>query len=324
MLPGSCVAAAPLGRDSLTALAMSASPAISVVIATFNRANYLPATIDSVLNQSFKDFELIVVDDGSTDNTQEVLEPYGSRLKYLYQPNGGASAARNLGVRHAHGAWIAFQDSDDLSLPNHLASLYGYATKHPACGMVFANGNYSSGTAQSRGKKTIIDIAKLCKLAKKGVRLVDLFEKSILRLQAALISKQAYDLVGGHDESLRICMDLDLGFRMLMNFAVAYLDEELFSYRIHDGNIGRNEELRLTENIQVIEKLFGDYPAARELIGRKLLARRLAYRYYRLAKGRWRHNHREAARQAIKQATRLRPGYIKYWFYQIHWDLAAR
>jgi len=324
MLPGSCVAAPPPGKDSLTALAMCASPAISVVIATFNRANYLPATIDSVLNQSFKDFELIVVDDGSTDNTQEVLEPYGSRVKYFYQPNGGASAARNLGVRHARGAWIAFQDSDDLSLPNHLASLYGYATKHPACGMVFANGNYLSGTAQSRRKKTIIETAKSRGLAEKGVRLVDLFEKSILRVQAALFSKQAYDLVGGHDESLRICMDLDLGFRMLMNFPVAYLDEVLFSYRIHDGNIGRNEELRLTENIQVIEKLIGDYPAARELIGRKLLARRLAYRYYRLAKGRWRHNHREAARQAIKQATRLRPGFVKYWYYQIHWGLAAR
>jgi glycosyltransferase involved in cell wall biosynthesis len=308
----------------MSTLAMSASPAISVVIATYNRANYLPATIDSVLHQSFKDFELIVVDDGSNDNTREVLEPYGSRVKYFYQPNSGASAARNLGVRHARGAWIAFQDSDDLSLPNHLASLYRYATKHPACGMVFGNGNYLSGVAQSRGKKTIIETAKSHALAEKGVRLVDLFEKSILRLQAALISKQTYDHVGGHDESLRICMDLDLGLRVLMNFPVGYLDEELFSYRIHDGNIGRNEELRLTENIQVIEKLIGDYPAARELIGRKLLARRLAYRYYRLAKGRWRHNHREAARQAIKQATRLRPGYIKYRFYQIHWDLAAR
>jgi glycosyltransferase involved in cell wall biosynthesis len=303
---------------------MSESPAISVVIATFNRAEYLPATIDSVLDQSFKDFELIVVDDGSTDDTRSVLERYGSRLKYLYQPNGGASAARNQGVRHAKAAWIAFQDSDDLSLPNHLASLFGHARKFPACGMVFANGNYLSGTAQSRGKRTIIEAAKSRQLAEKGVRLVDLFEKSILRLQAALISKQAYDLVGGHDESLRICMDLDLGFRMLMNFPVAYLDEELFSYRIHKGNIGRNEELRLTENIRVIEKLIREYPAAREVIGKNVVSQRLAYRYYRLAKGRWRQNRREAARQAIEQATRLRPGYLKYWFYQVQWGLAAR
>ena len=303
---------------------MNQSPAVSVVIATFNRGEYLPATIDSVLNQSFKDFELIVVDDGSTDNTQAVLERYGSRLKCFYQSNGGASSARNLGARHARASWVAFQDSDDLSLPNHLASLFGYVSKFPASGMVFANGNYSSGAAQSRGKQTIIPPAKSRQLAHRGVRLVDLFEKSILRLQAALISKQAYDRLGGHDESLRICMDLDLGLRMLMTFPVAYLDEELFSYRIHAGNIGRNEELRLTENIRVIEKLIREYPEARELIGKNLLARRLAYRYYRLAKGRWRQNRREAARQAIEQATRLRPGHLKYWFYQIHWGLAAR
>ncbi len=303
---------------------MSQAPAVSVVIATFNRAEYLPATIDSVLHQTFRDFELIVVDDGSTDNTRALLEGYGSRLKYLYQSNGGSSSARNLGVRHAKAAWIAFQDSDDLSLPNHLASLYGYVSKSPACGMVFANGNYLSGAPQSRGKQTIIQPSKSRQLAERGVRLVDLFEKSILRVQAALISKQAYELVGGHDESLRICMDLDLGLRMLMNFPVVYLDEELFSYRIHQGNIGRNEELRLTENIRVIEKLIREYPEARDLIGKNLLARRLAYRYYRLAKGRWRQNHCEAARQAIKQATRLRPGHLKYWFYQIHWGLAAR
>ena len=76
---------------------MNQSPAVSVVIATFNRAGYLPATIDSVLHQLFQDFELIVVDDGSTDNTRAVLESYGSRLKYLYQSNGGASSARVRG-----------------------------------------------------------------------------------------------------------------------------------------------------------------------------------------------------------------------------------
>jgi glycosyltransferase involved in cell wall biosynthesis len=305
-------------------LGANQSPAVSVVIATFNRANFLPETIDSILAQTFQDFELIVVDDGSTDNTREVIERYGSRLHYLHQQNRGPSAARNRGVQHAKAAWIAFQDSDDLSLPNHLASLYGHASKLSACGMVFANGNYLSGTAQSRGKRTIIEAAKSRQLAEKGVRLVDLFEKSILRLQAALISKDAYDRLGGHDESLPICGDLDLGLRLLMNFPVAYLDEELFSYRIHDGNITRNEEQRLTENIRVIEKLMRDYPEARDLIGRAAVARRLAYRYYRLAKGRWRRDDHRAARQAIEEAISLRPFHLKYRIYRFRWGRGAR
>ncbi len=293
------------------------------MIATYNRAKYLGATIDSVLNQTFRDFELIVVDDGSTDETRAVLESYGTQLQYFCQPNAGASAARNFGVSHSKGAWIAFQDSDDLSLPHHLAALFDYAVKSPACGMVFANGEYMKGTPQSRGKKTIIEAVTSRALAERGVRVNDLFEKSILRLQAALISRQAYDRVGGQDESLRICMDLDLGLRMLMNFPVGYLDQELFSYRIHSGNIGRNEELRLTENIYVIEKLIRDYPQARQLIGEKLIARRLAYRYYRLAKGRWRREEREAARQAIKRAVQLRPAHLKYRFYEMQWRAAG-
>ena len=300
------------------------TPAVSVVIATFNRAAYLPETIDSVLNQSFKDFELIVVDDGSTDDTRAVLAGYGSRLRYFYQKNAGPSAARNFAVRQAEGTWLAFQDSDDLSLPGHLTALYHHAQNNSGCGMVFGNGNYLSGTPQSRGKQTIIDPATSQRLAARGVRLVDLFEKSILRLQAALISKEAYDRIGGQDESLRICMDLDLGLRLLMQVPVLYLDQTLFSYRIHGGNIGRNEELRLCENIRVIEKLLKEFPEARKLLGENLIARRLAYRYYRLSKKRWRQDHRDAAREALEQALRLKPRDLKYRYYRTLWSLAGQ
>jgi glycosyltransferase involved in cell wall biosynthesis len=111
---------------------------ISVIIATYNRAEFLSKTIDSLLQQEFRDFELIVVDDGSTDKTPQILKAYGDRLRILRQDNQGPSAARNLGVRHASAPWIAFQDSDDLSEPHHLATLYGYASQNPGCGLVFA------------------------------------------------------------------------------------------------------------------------------------------------------------------------------------------
>src|SRR5262245_20429037 len=217
------------------------SPAISVVVATFNRANYLPETIDSILAQSFQDFELIVVDDGSTDNTRAVLERYGARLRYLHQQNRGPSAARNLGIKHAKAPWIAIQDSDDLSLPFHLESLYRYVREFPDCGMVFANGSYLRGPEHNRW--TIIPTEKSRRLSEQALHLADLFEKSIVRLQAALISKTVYDAVGGHDESLWICMDLDLALRIMMNSPVAYLDEILFAYRKHENNFGGNEEL---------------------------------------------------------------------------------
>jgi glycosyltransferase involved in cell wall biosynthesis len=296
---------------------MSKTPKVSVVIATYNRANFLPETIDSVLQQRFQDSELIVVDDGSTDDTRTLLESYRSRVSYLYQENQGPSAARNLGVRHARAPWIAFQDSDDLSKPDHLETLYTYANEHPKCGMVFANGAYLGGSYRKR--ETIIPQAKSRRLAHDGVRLVDLFEKSVVRLQASLISQEAYRAVGGHDESLRICMDLDLSFRLFMQYPVAYLDRVVFLYRRHESNAGRNEELRLTENIRVIEKLVEQFPAAERELGRRRIAERMSYRYYRLAKGRWKRGQRELARKAIREATSLCPFALKYQFYRLQW-----
>ena len=296
---------------------MFSAPAVSVVIATYNRANYLAETIDSVLSQRFQDFELIVVDDGSTDETRRVVAPYGSRVRYLYQQNRGPSAARNLGARKASADWISIQDSDDLCLPNHLETLYGYANKHPESGMVFANGSYLGGPAHDR--ETIIPAAKSRRLAEQGVRLEDLFDKSIVRLQAALISKACYDAVGGHDESLRISMDLDLSFRLISRYPVAYIDEVVFSYRRHSGNISGNQELRLLENIRVIEKLLDQNGEAEESLGKRRVAARLAYRYYRLAKGRWKTGERDKSREALREAIRLRPFYPKYRLYQMKW-----
>ncbi|MDZ4344852.1 MAG: glycosyltransferase [Candidatus Binatia bacterium] len=297
---------------------MSDTPSVSVVIATYNRADLLAETIESVLNQRFQDFELIVVDDGSTDGTREALGAYGARLRYFYQENRGPSTARNLGVSNARGAWIAIQDSDDLVTPEHLETLVGYAHEHSDCAMVFANGSYLGGAEHNR--ETIIPAGKSRRLAEQGVGLADLFERSIVRLQAALISKPCYDAVGGHDESLRICMDLDLSFRLFMKYPLAYLDRVVFLYRKHQGNTGRNEELRLVENIRVIDKLVAEFPEVRKMLGQTTIDHRVAYRYYRLAKGRWTRHQCDDARSALRAAIALRPYALKYRYYQLRWN----
>jgi len=297
---------------------MDGSPAVSVVIATYNRARFLVDTLESVLGQRFQDYEVIVVDDGSTDETRKVVEAYGDRIRYFHQSNRGPSAARNLGVLNARAPWIAIQDSDDLSATNHLEVLYERARHYPECGMVFGNGAYLNGPAH--GRNAIIGETKSRELATAGVRLIHLFDKSIVRLQAALISKRCYDAVGGHDESLRICMDLDLAFRLYMTFPVLYVDEVLFLYRVHEGNIGRNEELRLNENIRVVQKLLRDFPQAREILGNRRIARRMAYRYYRLAKAHKKRNNLADARQAMGEAIAWRPYYLKYRLYDMVWS----
>jgi glycosyltransferase involved in cell wall biosynthesis len=296
---------------------MSKTPVVSVVIATYNRAHLLEETLESVLGQRLENYEVIVVDDGSTDETPKIVESFAEKIRYYRQENRGAAAARNLGVRQARAPWIAIQDSDDLSTPDHLQALYEYVESHPTCAMVFANGSYLEGREHNRD--TIIPLQKSRRLAMEGVGLIDLFEKSIVRLQAALISKAAFDAVGGMDESLRVCHDLDLFLRIYMSAPVAYLDRVVFRYRKHQGNISRNEELRLVENIRIIETFMRDFPAAKDILGAKRVARRLAYRYYRLAKGRWQRKQFAGAREAIGAALSSRPYSLKYRYYQLRW-----
>ena len=107
------------------------SPFVSVVIPTYNRAECIKEAIDSVLNQSFQDFELIVVDDGSTDNTHEIVGAYGSRVNYFKQENHGAAHARNSGVKVAKGEWVAFLDSDDLWKQDKLKIQVEDISKYP-------------------------------------------------------------------------------------------------------------------------------------------------------------------------------------------------
>ena len=100
---------------------INSSPLVSIIIPTFNRSEYLPRAIDSVLKQTFKDFELIVVDDGSTDKTSQLLDSFNDpRIKHEFQPNRGVSSARNRGIRNSNGIFLSFLDSDDEWMPSKL------------------------------------------------------------------------------------------------------------------------------------------------------------------------------------------------------------
>lgn len=114
-------------------------PLISVIIPTYNRVGYLKEAIESVLQQSYPEIELIVVDDGSTDGTRELVASYDQRVKYFYQQNLERGAARNRGILSSQGEYIAFLDSDDLWLPNHLESCAAALERGPAYGIAFSN-----------------------------------------------------------------------------------------------------------------------------------------------------------------------------------------
>ncbi len=120
-------------------------PAVSVIIPTYNRARYVTEAIESVLAQTFTDYEILVIDDGSTDSTKALLQPYLSKIIYIHQENRGVSAARNKGLKAAKGEWIAFLDSDDIWLPKKLEIQFEDIQHHDNIDLHICNGEYVDG-----------------------------------------------------------------------------------------------------------------------------------------------------------------------------------
>ena len=118
---------------------MRARPSVSVIIPTYNAAQYLPHAIDSALKQTYPHKKVIVVDDGSTDHTWSVIEPYLERISYLRKDNGGPASARNLGISKSKGEYIAFLDADDIWLPEKLAVQVDFLKKNPQFRLVHSN-----------------------------------------------------------------------------------------------------------------------------------------------------------------------------------------
>jgi glycosyltransferase involved in cell wall biosynthesis len=189
---------------------------VSVIIPTYNRAHCLSDAIDSVLAQSYQDFELIVVDDGSTDSTPEIIAAYGKRLSYIIQPNGGVSAARNTGIKKAQGEWIAFLDSDDTWLQDKLRVQVDDLRTHPmaVAHMVDANISDSKGKEHSifeiRGLKT--DFKRQPFRARP---LLDVLEAPFFT-PCWMIRRKVIETAGYFNERLELYEDYDLLTRIAL------------------------------------------------------------------------------------------------------------
>jgi len=196
--------------------ARSKKPLVSVIIPTYNRAWVLREAIDSVLAQEFKDFELIVVDDGSTDNTGEILGSYEQDILVVRQPNKGVSAARNRGIAAAAGRLIAFLDSDDLWLPRKLSSQVGFFNSNPAAVINQTEEIWVRNGVRVNPKTRHHKFSGM------------IFERSLalclVSPSAVMIKKNLFSEVGVFDENLPACEDYDLWLRISCRYPVHLIE----------------------------------------------------------------------------------------------------
>ena len=226
-------------------------PMISVVIPTYNNANFIGAAVESVLGQSVKPTEIIVVDDGSADATNEVLKRYLDSIQYLRQPNSGPSAARNRGIAAAQGELVAFLDADDTWVPDKLEAQLKCLEAQPDVSLVHSNYwrlDMSTGEVTLPGQFDIFE----------GDCYRNFFWRNGVQISSVLVRKECLARVGRFDENIRRASteDYDLWFRLARYYQFAYIKTPLIFYRHHTTNATRDRIPLLEGELYVLEKAF--------------------------------------------------------------------
>jgi len=229
---------------------------ISVIIPTYNRASLIERAVGSVLEQTFKSREIIVVDDGSTDNTAEVIKNIDSPLvKYVFRKNGGPGAARNTGVKIATGDWIAFQDSDDVWRPDKLEKQVEHIRKNPEYGLI-----YSSYEMHLEDGTGIVMPGKNGGMALEGNIFIPLLVRNTVGAPTVMVQKKLFESVGGFDETLKSLEDWDFVLKFSRDYAIGFIDDiTVDAYRVDRGvsaNVADAYEYRcrmLCENRKILE-----------------------------------------------------------------------
>ena len=267
---------------------------VSVIIPTFNCARFLPQTLESVLAQTYRAFEVIVVNDGSTDNTEEVIRPYRQAIVYLSIPNKGASAARNAGLRLCNGELIAFLDADDLWHVEKLEEQVALMDMHPDIAVSYTNftffgrpfpdptGFEERGAALLRYSREAIGSSRYA-ITSRSLLKDFLIHQAFPKPSIIMIRRQCFERVGGFDESLAICEDTQMCLRLAKYYKFGYVDRCLVQRRVRTDTLSSAADDRryATVHIQMLENLEKWIPLSKS--ERRALNRVLAD--YRLAAG---------------------------------------
>jgi len=253
-------------------------PKISVIMPTYNRSAYLCRALDSVKNQTYQDVEVIIVDDGSTDNTKNIVINYiksvpqswiARKIKYIYQTNKGVACARNTGIKHAEGFYVTFLDSDDIWFANKLEIQKSFFDNNPHIDFLYGKQEIRNENNEKIGEKSI---EHQCHNFEDLI-----FNWGHFGTSTVMMKKKCFDKIGYFDEGLFIMEDIDLWIRLSRHFKIGKLDSPSGAYYRHSQNITLDKELVYFSTARVYEKILNEYP--NDIPKRRLMQRISQYRY---------------------------------------------
>jgi glycosyltransferase involved in cell wall biosynthesis len=244
-------------------------PSISIVIPTYNASKYITDTVNSILNQDFDDYEIIIVDDNSTDNTYEIIKNLSSaKIKYyrLDQNHGGPSLPRNIGIKKSRSKYIAFCDSDDLFAPDRLSSSVDFLNKHNEVGMVFMNETKFDDTTGTEIGDFLKEYDRFHNLPKTKaddnyylIQSQDAFScllyENYIMPSGVTVPSVVFKDVGLFDEELKNGDDGDMWLRISKKYPIGFINKIGFKYRIRANSISTRGPSLFENRIKVMNKL---------------------------------------------------------------------
>ena len=228
-------------------------PKVSVIIPTYNRAHLVMRAIDSVLTSTYTNIDIIVVDDGSVDDTKDLINSrYGDRISYIYQTNKGAAAARNVGLKLSKAKYINFLDSDDYFLPDNIELKVKALEGNPELGWVFSDTYFKNSQNQLVTDKNINKIRK--ELEQRSYFFDILLMHGITNTNSVMMKKECIEAIGAFDEKLVTFEDVDLFYRVSKYFKGKYIDKALLVVDEQTSGLTSNRDRFYMGKIKVIEK----------------------------------------------------------------------
>jgi glycosyltransferase involved in cell wall biosynthesis len=237
-------------------------PLVSVIIPTHDSARFIAQAVQGVLAQTYGDYELIVIDDGSRDDTREVLQPFAGHIRYHRQDNRGPAAARNAGIKIARGEFLCFLDADDIWHPNKLALQTEFMAAHNEIALLFADAEvWEETTIQPRSYvATMIFGADLVSQLPLQEAFRKLVIENFIPTSTVMVRKACLLKAGLFDEDLQNAEDRDMWLRVAANSEIACLPQWLARKRGHGANISARTEMTLRSRIKVWDKARRRFP----------------------------------------------------------------
>jgi glycosyltransferase involved in cell wall biosynthesis len=230
-------------------------PKVSVIVPVYNHEKYIAECVESVLNQTYRDFEVVVVDDGSTDRTSEILKRFKDKIRYIWQVNKGGAAALNTAIKNSKGEYIAWVSSDDIFMPAKLEEQIRYFDSNPDVDLTYTDFYIIDGKGEIK--------QEICSpyYEDKRTFIYNLLIGNFINGSSVMFKRNCIDKVGYFDEEMKYHADGNMWFRMLKHFKFGHIPKLLLKYRWHESNLSHHSKNMKRFLYLHYEKVFKIYSA---------------------------------------------------------------